>query len=80
MSTSVQQRFTTALPKEYALIMMDHFNVNVNQDLQEMVKLVVVSNGTVEVCRPFPPISNCVLTKVFVYPCFSCFISLYRHR
>ena len=80
MSTSAQHRFTTALPMEYALIMTDHFNVNVNQDLQEMVKLVVVSNRMVEVCRPFPPTSNCVVTNVFVYPCFTCFVSLHRHR
>ena len=80
MSTSAQHRFTTALPMEYTLIMTDHFNVNVNQDLQEMVKLVVVSNRMVEVCRPFSLISNCVVTNVLVYPCFSCFISLYRHR
>ena len=80
MSTSAQHRFTTGLPMEYALIMTDHFNVNVNQDLQEMVKLVVVSNRMVEVCRPFSLISNCVVTNVLVYPCFSCFISLYRHR
>ena len=33
MSTSAQHRFTTALPMEYALILTDHFNVNVNQDL-----------------------------------------------
>ena len=71
MWTSAQHRFTTALPMEYALIMTDHFNANVNQDLQEMVKLVVVSNRMVEVCRPFSPISNCVVTNVFVYPCFS---------
>ena len=42
---NVQHKVTTVLQTVYALMWKVHFNVHVNQDLQEMAKHVVVSYG-----------------------------------
>lgn len=42
---SVQHKVTTVLLTVYALMWKVHFNVHVNQDLQEMAKHVVVGYG-----------------------------------
>ena len=39
---SVQHKLTTVLQMVYALMLKDHFNVNVNQVLRGMEKHVVV--------------------------------------
>ena len=42
---NVQHKVTTVLQTVYALMWKVHFNVHVNQDLQEMAKHVVVGYG-----------------------------------
>ena len=48
---SVQHKVTTVLQTVYALMWKVHFNVHVNQDLQEMAKHVVVGYGVYSFCH-----------------------------